>query len=203
MIEIADVLADKRLAIDDERDGIFQIGSHREDGFAYGKHRNRARRISARAPQDHWPVRTNPGNGIVNSAGNGALTNEKCVGNAREPLAGVVVLVGDRLAGTVRAGHHEAFGTTRFKQQIVEWGVRQHESELTVAGSNTRQFYLRRREHDGPGNGCEQGLGFRGEIHPLACDLNAPDHDREGLLLTEFARAQSFTACALPASHAR
>ena len=32
MVKVADVLADKRLAVDDQRDGIFQVGAERENG---------------------------------------------------------------------------------------------------------------------------------------------------------------------------
>src|ERR1700683_2406450 len=75
MIEVADVLADEGLAIDDQRDGIFEVGAQSQDGACCGQRCDRAGSVTAGAAKDCRAESSGAGYGIVDAAGDGALTD--------------------------------------------------------------------------------------------------------------------------------
>ena len=102
----------------------------------------------------------------------------------------VFVLVGDRLARTIRAGHHQNFGRACGKQQMMQRRVGQHHAELVIFRRNSRQFGLRRREDDGPGDGFHQGFRLGRKVDQAARDLDILHHQGERFFLSEFSGAQ-------------
>ncbi len=97
MIQVPDVLAHKSLAVDDQRDGIFQVGAQRENGTLGGKGCNRARSVTTRAAQDYRAEGTDARHRVVHSAGNRPLPDQKGVRDSRETMQRVFVLVSDWL----------------------------------------------------------------------------------------------------------
>ena len=80
--------------------------------------RERLRGVAARAPHGIGGPRTDAHHRVVGADVDRAVVDQERVGDAGEPLAGVVVAVGDRLVGDVAAGQHErradARGTSRW-----------------------------------------------------------------------------------------
>ena len=54
--EIADVLTDENIAIDTERDAVFQMRADGENGFLRAVERDRERGVTAGAAQNHFPA---------------------------------------------------------------------------------------------------------------------------------------------------
>ena len=115
--------------------------------------RERAGAVAARAPQRQRAARatTRTTESSVR-VWIGRSWSRNSVGDAAEPLAGVVVLVGDRLVGEVAAGHHQRLADVG-EQQVVQRRVRQHHAELAAPrrdrGGDARAGPPR-REHDRP-----------------------------------------------------
>ncbi len=112
MVEIANVLADKGLAIHNQRDRVLQICAQREYGTLQPEamqpllERNRERGAGS---QDRKLQR---GHGVVHAARDGPLADQERVGNSCEALQCVVVFVSDRFTGSIRAGHDQNIGST-------------------------------------------------------------------------------------------
>ncbi len=97
MVQVSDVLADKGLAVHNQRDGIFEVGAQRENGALGRKCCNCARSVTAGPAQDHRTERASSCYGVVHSARDGPLPNQKRVRYSCETLQCVFVLVRDRL----------------------------------------------------------------------------------------------------------
>ncbi len=134
------MLADESLTVHDERDGILQIRAECEDRAIAWKRGRGARSISARATKNRGPKTPDASNGIVHAAGNGPFADQETIRDGGEMAYRVVVLIGDRLARTIRAGHHQNFGRARGEQQMVQRRVRQHHAQIVIfrgdAGQN-------------------------------------------------------------------
>src|SRR5580693_1031339 len=71
VIEIANVLADESLSVDDQGNGVLQVRTNREQRQVDRQFRNGSRGIAARAPQDDGPESADAGDGIVDAARDG------------------------------------------------------------------------------------------------------------------------------------
>ncbi len=82
LIQIANVLADESLAIDNERDRIFEICSHGEHRMTGRKAGDSARRIAPRATQDRWTEHAGDSNGIIHAPSDGTLPQQHRIGDS-------------------------------------------------------------------------------------------------------------------------
>src|SRR5579864_9250114 len=97
MVQIPDVLAWEGLTVYHQRDRIFQVGTQRENGACSGNGCNRSRSVTTSATQDYRAESARARDGIVHSAGDRALSDQKQVGDFCEPQQCVFVFVRDRL----------------------------------------------------------------------------------------------------------
>ena len=77
---------------------------------------NRARRVSARAAQNCRAESAHARDGIVYAAGNLPLADQKGVGDAGKTFECFFIVVSDRLARTIGAGHHQNFWRARVEE---------------------------------------------------------------------------------------
>src|SRR5579872_3726125 len=77
VIEVADMLADEGLAIDDQRNCILEIGAHSENGTFHRKRGNRARCVSPRPSQNSWPVSARARYRVVHATSDRPLAHQK------------------------------------------------------------------------------------------------------------------------------
>ena len=148
--------------------------------------------MAARAAQDQRAAVGHADDGVVGSRLDRAVVDQEQVGDLGEPLAGVVVLVRDRLVRDVAAREHERLPQIRH-QQVVERRVRQHHPELRRPGRDRRRdrgVRTPRREHDRAHAAREQLLVQGRREDQLARRREARRHQREGLVLAMLARAQ-------------
>ena len=190
VVEVADMLADERLPIDHQRDRVLEIGAHSENRPVSGQRGNRFRCVAARAPQNDGTEGSRARDGIVDAPRDGALTDEKRIGHAGQAVEGVPIVIGDRLAGAVGAGHHQNFGRARREQQMVQRCVGQHHAELVIVGSDAGQLNLGGSEHDRPRHGREQRLALGIQFDNASRSVEVFDHHGERLLLAVFPLAQ-------------
>ena len=159
--------------------------------------------MPARAPDQHRATITGAGpdnarDRIVGARLDRAIVDQQKVGDVRQSLARVAVLVGDRLVGDVAAGHHDGVDAVRMsgevrEQQVVHRRVGEHDPELGCARRDRVRHSRRgepRREDD---RACvrAQQLGLREpELDEPRGRPHRADHQREGLVLAVLARAQ-------------
>ncbi len=188
--QVADVLADDHLAADHQRDRVLQVGAQRQNGPVAGKPANGAGRKASRAANHQWLLLSHGHDRIVDPPCNRALADQQCVGDARQALAGVVVAVGNRFAGTIGAGQHQRTGCAGREQQMMQRRIGQHDAQRGVVGRNARQIDLGRRQHDRPGDVEQQLFVRRRQMHQLAglCDVLRQQGER--FFLAIFSRAQ-------------
>ena len=71
----------------------------------------------------------------------------------------VGIFVGDGLARTVGAGHHQNFRRAKCEQKMVQRSVRKHHAEFAAAGRDARKMRFRGGQHDWARSGREQRFG--------------------------------------------
>ncbi len=162
VIEIADMLADQGLSVYDESDRVLQIGSGSEDRTRDWDRGNGGWCITACAAQDHGTETSGAGDGIVDAACDGTFADQERVGDSRKALDGLFVAVGDRLAGAIRAGHHQDFGRAGGEKQVVKRRVGEHYAEVVVFRRYTGERHASAYQDDGPGDGGQQRFRFGG-----------------------------------------
>ena len=82
----------------------------------------------------------------------------------RRRVEGVVIVVGDRLVGSIAAGHDQRGAVELAQEQVVQGRVRQHHAEERVAGGNLAGQAgagFSAQEDDGPAGRGEQLLPRR------------------------------------------
>src|SRR5579862_82127 len=94
VVKVADVLAHEGLAVDYERDCIFKIGTQGQDRTLDGKRGDGPWCVATGATQDYWAEGSQPGDRIVDAAGNWALADQERVSYSFEALQGVCIFVG-------------------------------------------------------------------------------------------------------------
>ena len=113
-----------------QAEGALELGAAGQH-VAAGRQRQRehARDGAARAPQRQRPAAGHAQHRVVDARLDRAVVEHDEVGDRRQPLARVVVLVGDRLVGDVAARHHQRLAHVG-QQQVMERAVGQHHAEL-------------------------------------------------------------------------
>ena len=134
-----------------------------------------------------------------------AVVHEESVTEVAQPRDGVVVEVGERLAGEVATRHHER-GSAEAEQEVVDRSRREHDPEHRIAwGDECRDGCIRSgaQQHDRPG-GCEQlgGLGV-GHLGEAASVVEVRHHDGERLVGTVLALPEALHCASSVASQAR
>src|SRR5580704_4141841 len=105
MIQVANMLADKCLAVHDKRDGVLEIRANSEDWAPGWKlRRDGTGSVSSSTSQHRRSEHTGASNGIIHATRDRPLANQKTIRDARKFPCRVFVLIRDWLAGTVRAG---------------------------------------------------------------------------------------------------
>ena len=80
--------------------------------------------------------------------GRWAAPNQECVRNAGKTLQRVFILIGDRLARAVGAGHDQSFRSAGREEQVMQGRVGEHHAQFVVVRGHPDQFHFRGREHD-------------------------------------------------------
>ena len=121
VIEIADMLTDESLAVDDERDGVLQIRADGEHGPIERDVGDGGWRVTARAAQNDRTEGAGPRNRVVHTPRNRPLADEERVREARQTLVGIRIVVGNGFTRAIRARHDEKARRPDGEQQMVEW----------------------------------------------------------------------------------
>ena len=100
--------------------------------------------------------------GIVDGPLNGSVVQEKGVGQVREALESLVIVVAEGLFGGV-ARRHDKGRQPGVEKQVVERRVGEHDAQGGVSGRDQAthgRVGAARGEHDGRGGGEEKRFGF-------------------------------------------
>ncbi len=148
--------------------------------------------VAARAAQQLRPSGRHAHDRVVGPRLDRAVVQEEEVGDGGEPVARVLVAVGDRLVGGVAARHHERLPHAR-EQEVVERRVGEHHAQVPRRRSHRLRHGRRRppaRQHDRPPRRAQQ-LALRGlQRHQLERGVHVASHQCEGLVLAVLACAQ-------------
>ena len=143
VVEIADVLAHERLAVDHQRDRVLQIGAERQDRALRRHSRDRAGRIAAdrrRITGPNAPARTTESS-TRRAIGRSPIRNASAMPASCSRASSSSIR--DRLARTVRAGHDQHRRRAGGEQQMMQRRIRQHDAELVVVRRDFRQLDFR------------------------------------------------------------
>ena len=198
VLEIADVGADPRSLPLREAERVLQLGPTREQ-----RHRRPAgkRQAGGHVTAGAANERGTRSSGEIDHAHDRvvcagldrAVVEQKHVREPSEPLERVLVAVGDRLVGHVRARHHERRAGIR-EQQVMQRRVREHHSELERTRSDRRGDRgagTSRGEHDRALRAHSQQLALGcAQLHQRLGRLDRRSHQRERLVLAMLARPQ-------------
>src|ERR1700738_4586396 len=132
MRQVANVLANKRLAVYHQGDGVLEIRAERQHWTADRQSRHCAWGKSARAAKDHGAECASACNRIVYASRDRTFTDKKGICDSREPLQRIRILIRDWFVRAVGARHHQRFRSACGEEQVVEWCVGQHYTEIMV-----------------------------------------------------------------------
>ena len=85
VLEVADMLVDVRLPVDNQRHAVFQIAAHGQDRAIARQPRDRGRRVSSRPAQDRSSEHACAHDGVVEPPRDRPLAHEPRVCDAFEP----------------------------------------------------------------------------------------------------------------------
>ena len=171
VLEVADVVADPRAGALGDPEGVLLLGAAGEQAGAGGRNRERQLRghVAARAAQQLRPSGRHAHDRVVGPRLDRAVVQQEEIGDAGEPLARVLVAVGDRLVGGVAARHHERLPHVR-EQEVVERRVGEHHAQVRRSRRHRLRHGRRRppaREHDRPPRRAQQLALRRLQRHQL------------------------------------
>ena len=169
-------------------------GRHRGEGQA-----NRKGGVAPRSAQGHLAPCVDPDDRVVARDVNGPVVQQPRVGDGGKAPPGIVVVEADGLVGQVAARHHQQAGRRRrrtghgLKEEVVQRRVGQEHSDPGVARGHPRRD--RRpgalgQEHDGALGAGEPGRLLGIDAGHVVGQVQAGDHDREGLVLPVLAPTQ-------------
>src|SRR5690349_21440633 len=95
IIQIADVLADKRLTTNHQRDRIFKVATQSQDWFVRGKLTDRCWCISARTADHKRLPRADRDHGVIYAAANRSLADQKSVGDSGHLFQSIFIAKSD------------------------------------------------------------------------------------------------------------
>ena len=163
--------------------------------------RHRAGRVAAAPPQDHRPAAVRTARPSRPPAGRSAARRSR---NASARPASrsqrVLVLVRDRLARAVGAGHDQHIGRAGGEEQMVQRRVREHHAELVVVRGDARQSVAAPAPaRSARAADSRAALRPRARARPAPCAVvEVPRHQRERLLLAELPLAQRADGSRVP-----
>ena len=191
MVQVADVLAHEGLAVHDQRDRVLQVGAERQHRPGDRQRGHGPRRVAPAAAQDHRPQRSAPHDRVLHPPGDRPLADEERIGQTVETPPRVPVLVRDRLARPVGAGHDQHFGRSGGEEQMVQRRVGEHHAKFARIRGDVRQDEPAARQDDRRRAAREQRFRFRRQLDQCPCGLQVPHHERERLLLAVLPLAES------------
>ena len=197
------MLAYKCLAVDYKRDRVFEVRTERQHRAFNRQRRHRAGRISTRTSENYRTECTSSYDRIVDPPRDGPFADQKCICGSGEPLQCIRVFVCNWFARPVGAGHNQRFRSARGEEQVLEWCVRQHYTEIVIVRRNTFEFESSRHNHNWTSQRGEQYLGVGSKQNQPACNLDVLGHDGKRFFLAELSLAQAAFAAGFRASQAR
>ena len=201
VLEVADVVAQPGAPVAGQAERRLELCAAGEQGTGRRKREVDARRdVAARAPQHQRPAALAERDGaderIVGARLDGAVVDEKAVGDALETAPGIQVAEGDRLVRDVATREHERRNAELGQvgeQQVVQRRVGQHQSQLRHTGRHRRRHRCAppaRSQDDRPRARGEQRALHLAELHQGGGRLLVTGHEREGPVLAPLPRAQ-------------
>ncbi len=195
VFHVADVVADKGILLAGQAEGIFQLcagSQHRGDGHGQP---DRVRSVAARPADECRSAGCHPRHRVVDPHVDRPVVEEKCICQGSQPLAGIVVFVGNGFLAQVPAGHHQQVRKTRFwlGEKHVQRGIRQHDPEGVLPGGDFaghRGIRAALEQDDRSLPGFEQLRLPRIDKAVPRDGLQVRGHQREGLVAALLAPAQ-------------
>ena len=144
-LQVADVLADERLATNRQGYGILQMrayGQYRRRvsrilrggarlGLVPHRQRHGQRRVAAGAPQHQFAVQHNANHRIVHVTDDGPVVDQEDIGDAMQPFQRFPLVGTERLVAEIAAGGDNGKAQLAH-QQVVDGSVRQHHPQVGV-----------------------------------------------------------------------
>ena len=128
-IEVADVLAHEDLPADGDGHRVLQVSAHGQHGRQVARRRAPAAAHSlARGAERSAPAR-HAHHRVVAGPRDRAVVHQEDVGDLIQPLAGLIVVDGDRLVAAIAAGGDDREGTLGH-QQMVQRRIGKHHAQV-------------------------------------------------------------------------
>ena len=139
VVEIADVMAEERMTSPAHRERRLQLAAQGERRCAAGDRQgDRSWRIAPRAANRQLDPGDEPRHRVVATEMNRPVVHEEEIGDPRQAFERIAVLVGDRLVGSIAAGHHQGNAVQLAEEQVVQGGIRQHHAQPGIARRDSR-----------------------------------------------------------------
>ena len=136
VLEVADVVRGPSPIALGNAEGALEFGAAPERRGAVDRHAHALRDIAAgTAHRDRRPIRNGADHGVVGADVDRAIVDQKRVRDAGEPLARVVIAIGDRLIREVGRSHNEGPSEVA-EQDVLKRRVREHHAEVAGMGGN-------------------------------------------------------------------
>jgi hypothetical protein len=191
-VQVSDVGAQEDLAADAEGDGVLEVPAHGQQGGQRPAQEDGQRREAASPTEDAGLPPHPDHHAVVGVAGDGAVVDQKSVGDAGQPLEGLPLVGADGLVGQVAAGGHH--GEVQLpQQQMVQRRVGEHHPQVGVPGGHVRGHRgsgPAGEQHDGGLRPGEQRLDLRRGLAHRANLIEVPGHQGEGLVAAGLAGSQ-------------
>jgi hypothetical protein len=180
--DVADVLAHDRPVSGHQAESRLEFAADGQDGRPVACKPDRHRRVAAGATNRQRGPDDTPHDRVVAGHVDAAVVQQKAIGEPAEPLDGLGVAGGDRLAGKVARGHHQR--RQPLGQQVLERRSGQHDSDKVVArgdGIGQAGAGTLGNEHDRPRGAREEPGGLLVDAGEQTGDGEIGGHHREGL----------------------
>ena len=149
VLEIADVLAQKRIGPAGEAEARLLLRAAGEDGRQLPPGLDRERRVAARAPREILLPAEHPAERVVAAGLDVAVVQEKAVRDAAQRSDRLGVFRHHRRVGEVRAGHHQHVEALA-EEQNVQRRIGQHHAHAAVFADMPKPRRPLFQQHDGP-----------------------------------------------------
>ncbi len=179
VIEIADVMAEEGMTSPAHRERRLQLATQgQRRPAALDRQRNRSWRIAPRAANRQLNPGDDPRHRVVASQVNRPVMHEEEIGDACQAFERIAILIGDRLVGSIAAGHHQGNAVQLAQEQVMQGSIGQHHAQPRVSRRDALGHAcvgLPSQQHDGPSGREEQrflrgrdltDLADRGDILP-------------------------------------
>jgi len=180
VLHVPDVLAHEPVAARSEAERSLQLTTGREDGRHLEGQRDRERRVASGTPDRIFGAVEHAHHRVITRGGDVATVNHEGVGERIETVDCLIVRAGDRFLGQVARCHHPDVAGRN--EEVVEWCVGEHDSDVPVAGSDevgNHRVRTLRKQDDWSFPGCEEAglVGAYLRNRPCGCEIG--DHHRK------------------------